>query len=559
MRRFPERRNGEIEDDFAEFVRARQHQLLRAARLVCGNERAAAGVTLDGFEVLALHWRRVKDDSPDTDVRSTLYRRAMSVRPSGPHDVQALDRLTPRQRAVTVLLHYEHRSEHETAEVLGLSLGAVRTQSHLGDGLDGLLRDLAEPVSEIDFVEAAKAGGRSRRRHRRRAGAGVLAAAVLVAGAFSLFPSQASQDRATPGPSRPSSSSTDPDWNPRSFDVGDVRTQVGPRRPQVWRLPEIDDLTRNQLALPRVLDFSPDVAMPRLSDVGGDSAPVRAVLLRRAPDGFFPVLVRPTITDGPFILVDTIPLAANLDVDGNSSEPLEVTAVADDRRQVMFLQRGKVLVLDAFTGEVTTIPVGDNYLEGGGWTPGGADLIVWSQKKVWRVTPATGAVHPVAAGSYPGRRLIQAQAGTAMRILDFDDKGSNVGSSGGPQVLSGLWGSSISNSTGRVATGGLLDDVATQQVARDRGGSPLQGVFTIDVAQSGSPRMLVAPGGEGESLGCCEVLGWAFDDQVLLRWDGSQLLAWNVQTGVLSRVSSLPDPPEGSPVGRAGLTVALAP
>jgi hypothetical protein len=558
VRRFPGERDGEGEDDFAEFVRARQHQLLRAAHLVCGDEHAAE-VTLDAFAVLALHWRRVKDDSPDTDVRTTLYRAAMAVRHGGPHAVPLLERLTARQRAVTVLLHYEHRSPHEVAEILGLSLGAVRNQARLGDGLDGLLGDVVEPVREIDFVDAARTGAQTRRRRGRRVGAGTAAALVIATGTFAVLPLQATEDRVTPGPAPTSPGRSDSGWNSQALDVSGVRTQVGPLPQQVWRLPEIDDLTRNQLVIPRVLDFPRDVAMPRLSDIGGDSAPVRAVLLRRAPDGFFPVLVRPTIRDGPFVLVDTLPLARNLDADGTSSEPLEVTAVADDRRHVMFLQSGRVLVLDAFSGEVATIPVADRYLESGGWTPGGEDLIVWSRDRIWRLTPATGASARIAAGSYPGRHQVQAQEGSGMRILDFDDRGSGTHSASGPRVLGGVWGPTLTNSTDRVATGAQLDEVAAQQVARARGGSPSRGVFTIDVEQAGPARMLLAPGRPAESRACCEVLGWAFNDQVLIRWSRSQLLAWDVRTGGLSRVSSLPDPPEGSPVGRPGLTVALAP
>ena len=552
------RLQGEVDDDFAEFVRARQHQLLRAAHLVCGDEAKAAELTTEAFARLALHWSKVKDDFPDTIVRATLYRGAMAVRRSGSHDYPELGQLTPRQRAVTVLLHYEHRTEREVAEILGLSLSGMRSQAHAGDGLDGLLADAAESVAEVDLVAGARVGARALRRRRRRIGAGLVAAMTLTVGGFALLPSQAPQDRATPGPSRTTSNLTDQDWNPGAFEVSRVLAQVGPQPQQVWRLPEIDALTRNQIVLPAVMDFSPDVAMPRLSDFGGDSAPVRAVLLRRAPDGFAAVLVRPTIAGGPFVLVDTIPLASNLDADGNSSEPLEVTAIANDRRHVMFLQSRKVLVLDAFTGEVQVIPVADNYLEGGGWTPGGADLLVWSSTKTWRVTPATGVVHRVAAGSYPGRHRIQAQDGDGMRILDFDDKGSNVGSFTGPQVLRGLWGSTLTNDDW-VATGALLDEAAIQRVSRERGGSPVQGVFTLDLAPGGPARLLVAPGGERESLGGFEALGWAYNDRVLIRWNHIHLLAWNVQTGALSRVSLLPDPAQGSPVGRPGLTVALAP
>ena len=42
----------------------------------------------------------------------------------------ALGRLPRRQRAAVVLRYYEGLTEHETAEVLGCSVGTVKSQTH---------------------------------------------------------------------------------------------------------------------------------------------------------------------------------------------------------------------------------------------------------------------------------------------------------------------------------------------------------------------------------------------------------------------------------------------
>lgn len=163
---------GDVDDDFAEFVRARQHQMLRAAYLLCGEPDEARRLTQEAFVELALHWRRTRDESPDTFVRCALYRRAMSLRHNGSDATPLLAGLTSKQRAATVLVHFEGRADHEAAEILGVSIGAVRNQARAGDGLAGVLRDAVESVVEQDFVDGAKAGARSRKLHRRRVGVG---------------------------------------------------------------------------------------------------------------------------------------------------------------------------------------------------------------------------------------------------------------------------------------------------------------------------------------------------------------------------------------------------
>ncbi|HSO65051.1 MAG TPA: sigma-70 family RNA polymerase sigma factor, partial [Ornithinibacter sp.] len=44
--------------------------------------------------------------------------------------LRALDTLTPRQRAPVVLRYFEERSERDTAEILGCSIGTVKHESH---------------------------------------------------------------------------------------------------------------------------------------------------------------------------------------------------------------------------------------------------------------------------------------------------------------------------------------------------------------------------------------------------------------------------------------------
>jgi RNA polymerase sigma factor (sigma-70 family) len=57
---------------------------------------------------------------------------------------RALDRLTPRQRAVVVCRHFDDLSERETAEILGVTVGTVKSTNsaalaRLRDGAPELL------------------------------------------------------------------------------------------------------------------------------------------------------------------------------------------------------------------------------------------------------------------------------------------------------------------------------------------------------------------------------------------------------------------------------------
>ena len=68
----------QIDADFADYVRARQHRLLRAAYLVCGDAHRAEDLLQQAFEKLALRWETIKHGQPDAYVRRILYRDAVS-------------------------------------------------------------------------------------------------------------------------------------------------------------------------------------------------------------------------------------------------------------------------------------------------------------------------------------------------------------------------------------------------------------------------------------------------------------------------------------------------
>jgi RNA polymerase sigma-70 factor (sigma-E family) len=153
---------------FEEWARTRTRPLLRTAYLLTGTQHGAEDLVQSALEKVLLAWGRIRED-PDAYARTVLHREhagswrkrrlievgsdvgdePRSADHAGRVDDQlvlqsALARLARRQRAVIVLRFYEDRTEAEVAEILGCSIGTVKSQTHKA------LRTLRSASPELD-------------------------------------------------------------------------------------------------------------------------------------------------------------------------------------------------------------------------------------------------------------------------------------------------------------------------------------------------------------------------------------------------------------------------
>jgi RNA polymerase sigma-70 factor (sigma-E family) len=146
----------ERDADFTAYLQARQARLLRTAYLLTGDRHQAEDLLQTSLAKLYLAWDKVRDQgSVDAYARrimvnenNSLWRRAWKRRevatgevPEGRpvHDVydeglgaavwEVVQSLPKKARAVVVLRYYEQLTEAETAEVLGISVGTVKSQT----------------------------------------------------------------------------------------------------------------------------------------------------------------------------------------------------------------------------------------------------------------------------------------------------------------------------------------------------------------------------------------------------------------------------------------------
>jgi RNA polymerase sigma-70 factor (sigma-E family) len=139
--------------EFSDFVTSRSPALLRTARLLTGDWASAEDLLQDSLATCWRRWSRI-DGNPEPYVHKVMVNTYLSwsrrfwnrerpteVLPERSVDdataqvadedelAAALRRLPRRQRAVIVLRYYDDLSEAETAQILGIAVGTVKSQA----------------------------------------------------------------------------------------------------------------------------------------------------------------------------------------------------------------------------------------------------------------------------------------------------------------------------------------------------------------------------------------------------------------------------------------------
>ena len=143
-----------IDAEFADFVRANERSLLRLGWLLMADRQAAEDLVQTALEKTMPKWASIRQDDPMAyihrvmlNTRTSWWRRhrgresltshvtdhgvADATEAFAEHDrlTIALRSLTPGQRKVVVLRHYEDMSEAQVAALLGCSVGTVKSQN----------------------------------------------------------------------------------------------------------------------------------------------------------------------------------------------------------------------------------------------------------------------------------------------------------------------------------------------------------------------------------------------------------------------------------------------
>ncbi|GAB3971098.1 SigE family RNA polymerase sigma factor [Plantactinospora veratri] len=174
---------GTRDDEYAAFVRARSHALLRSAFLLTGDQHLAEDLVQEALARTHRAWTRLREThNAEAYTRRTMYhlqvswwrrRRVAEELPgdlpestdrSGQTEAESITRritveralrsLSPKQRAVVVLRYFDDHTEAEAAEMLGVSVSTVKTQTVRA------LERLRRLVPELGELRATEGAGK---------------------------------------------------------------------------------------------------------------------------------------------------------------------------------------------------------------------------------------------------------------------------------------------------------------------------------------------------------------------------------------------------------------
>jgi RNA polymerase sigma-70 factor (sigma-E family) len=136
---------------FSAWAASRQDHLLRTAYVLTGDHHRAEDLLQDALIKVARRWRRLRDGNPEAYARRVIYHSHVSWwrrrRETPVEEIyaqrlghaeateravvleQALARLPARQREVIVARYVDDLTERQTAQLLGVSLGTVKSQA----------------------------------------------------------------------------------------------------------------------------------------------------------------------------------------------------------------------------------------------------------------------------------------------------------------------------------------------------------------------------------------------------------------------------------------------
>lgn len=524
-----------MDDDFSRWAAEAERPLLRSTYLLTGDLHRSEDLVQEAMVKVALRWSRLHDGQPTAYARRVIARDHVSLwrrrgrevpvaEPavdaavsSDPETVlvvrRALDRLTPAQRAVVVLRHFDDLTERETADALGVSIGTVKSQNSVALArLRTAAPELLDLVQPAGLGEAAATEAGRRVQRRVVGGAALAVVLVLLAGLLAV--------RQGGGPEPPPVAPTS--------GTPEVTETAGEARIDTWDPFGLGGAPVRPSLLPRRID--PPSNAPAIRD----RLPGRALLAWPVPDG------------DVLLLGDDEQWASVPDTSGPVA-----TALTHDGRMLSLSTEAGLRTIDLATGADVVLPwpaplapPWDSPPELR-WLPGGEEIAVLHWRDTWVMGVDGSSRRPPWGRPYGGGLGIDPEPGGPVVEQPEAYGGFDVwqGSTRVRTLASNYWTGSVVAGHGRIAFIG-------SGTRFDAGGV---GPVLIDVETGELLGAALAPDpSSAYAVGHLRVLGIVDADTVLLRAtpvdpprepsgaEASHLVLWHAGTGGFERLSSGP-------------------